>query len=259
MELDELKQGLQGLQGGEPAVPPVGGDTPMPAAPVQPWLNMDNLMGSYGGWIGQDRGLGELLLGQLRARGVDTQAATEAMLREILTTLVDDLNMLQQRLTGFTQAVAQQMQEVSAVKDSVDTALAQAGGTPASQDVGGPLGPDMGGGMEPPPESAPPAEGEMPPESSGEMSPEGEVPPEGEGEMPPAGEEPPAGEPSAEEPSAEEMPPEGTPSDARVKKIKGYVLSDAGMKKIMGTIQRNRKPAGMTFSPEMVAAVRRFP
>ena len=169
MELEELKQGLQGLQDAS-ASPVVSGGTP------QPWLSMDNLMGSYGGWIDNDRGLGELLLGQLRARGVDTQSATEAMLREILTTLVDDLNLLQQKLTGFTQAVAQQMQEVSAVKDSVDTALAQAGGTPASQDVGGPIGADMGGGMEPPPEAGPGGEEEIPPEDSGEMPPEGEVP-----------------------------------------------------------------------------------
>lgn len=240
MELDELKQGLQGLQGDSPS------DTS-----AQPWLSMDNLMGSYGGWIDNDRGLGELLLGQLRSRGVDTQSATEAMLREILTTLVDDLNMLQQKLTGFTQAVAQQMQEVSAVKDSVDTALAQAGGTPASQDVGGQLGPDMGGGMEPPPEGEPPAGEEMPAEG-------GEMPPEGGAEMPPAGEEPPAGEPPAEEPPAEEIPPEGTPSDERIKKVKGCVLSDAGMKKIIGVVQSRRKPSGMTFSPEMVSAVRRF-
>lgn len=242
MELDELKQGLQDLQGAEAA-----GVEP----PAQPWLNMDNLMGSYGSWIGQDRGLGELLLGQLRARGVDTQSATEAMLREILTTLVDDLNLLQQRLTGFTQAVAQQMQEVTAVKDSVDTALAQSGGTPASQDVGVPLGADIGGGVEPPAE--PPAE-EAPVEGGEAPALEGEMPPEG-GE--PAGEEMPPEAPAEEPPAEEEEPVEGTPSDKRIKKVRGCVLSDSGMKKILGAVSNARKSSSFRFDPDMVAAIRR--
>lgn len=252
MELDELKQGLQDIQGGTP--PAAGAE-----APAQPWLGMDNLMGSYGGWFGNDQGLGELLLGQLRARGVDTQAATEAMLREILTGLTDDLNLLQQKLTGFTQAVSQQMQEITNVKDSVDTALAQAGGTPAAQDVGGPVGGDMGGGMEPPPDmgaGAPPEGGvEMPPEEGGEMPPA----PEGEGgEMPPPEEgAAPEGEPPAP-PEGEEPPPEGTPSDARIKNIKGFVLSDSGMKKIIGVMSKPAKPKGMTFSPDIINAARRF-
>ena len=239
MELEELKQGLNGLQDAGPS-----------PDSEQPWLNMDNLMGSYGGWFGQDKGLGELLLGQLRARGVDTQAATEAMLRELLTTLVDDLNMLQQRLTGFTQAVAQQMHEVNAVKDSVDTALAQSGGTPASQDVGGELGAGIGGAETP--LEAPSAGGEEPPAApeGGETPPEEPAPEESAA----APEEPPASE---EEPVPEEMP-EGTLSDKRAKKVKGCVLSDAGMKKVIGTVSKSRGLSGFKFMPEMVAATRRF-
>ena len=86
MKLPELQQGLQDIQQKEAE------DN------AQPWLNMDNLMQSYGSWFDNDNGLGEMLLNQLRAHGVDTQAATESMLRELLSGLVDDLNMLQMKL-----------------------------------------------------------------------------------------------------------------------------------------------------------------
>lgn len=238
MELEELKQGLKDIQGdSQPETP-------------QPWLGMDNLMGSYGSWFGNDKGLGELLLGQLRSRGVDTQAATEAMLREILTGLVDDLNLLQQRLTGFTQAVAQQVQEVNAVKDSVDSAIAQAGGTPASLDVGEPV---AGGVGEAPVEEPVAPAGEV--SAEGAPAPEEPVPAAEPPAEAPAEEMPPAEEASAEEPPAEEEVPDETLSDKRTKKIKGYCLSDAGMKKVVAALS---KPKGFSFSPEMVAAARRF-
>ena len=185
MELPELQQGLQNIQ---------QANTPTEVTPPAeaPWLNMDNLMQGYGNWFGNDQGLGELLLGQLRARGVDTQAATEAMLRELLQGLVDDLNMLQQQLTGFTSAVAQQMQQTQAVADSVQAAINMQQPNPISTEIIPPSGAQM------------PIINDVPPEQS-------------------------APEQSAPEQSVMEQPPaEGTPSDKRIK----YVLSDAGLKQI---------------------------
>ena len=156
MELPELQQGLQNIQ---------QANTPTEVTPPAeaPWLNMDNLMQGYGNWFGNDQGLGELLLGQLRARGVDTQAATEAMLREILQGLVDDLNMLQQQLTGFTSAVAQQMQQTQAVADSVQAAINMQQPNPISTEIIPPTGAQMPimNDMSPeqPPAEQPPAEG----------------------------------------------------------------------------------------------------
>ena len=147
MELPELQQGLQNIQ---------QANTPTEVTPPAeaPWLNMDNLMQGYGNWFGNDQGLGELLLGQLRARGVDTQAATEAMLRELLQGLVDDLNMLQQQLTGFTSAVAQQMQQTQAVADSVQAAINMQQPNPISTEIIPPTGAQM------------PIMSDMPPEQS---------------------------------------------------------------------------------------------
>ena len=189
MELPELQQGLQNIQ--QAAVPP---EAMSPAE--APWLNMDNLMQGYGNWFGNDQGLGELLLGQLRARGVDTQAATEAMLRELLQGLVDDLNMLQKQLTGFTSAIAQQMQQTQAVADSVQTAI----------DIQQPN----------------PTATEVTPQTSASMHVMNDMPPEQ-----PVMEQPPE-QPVMEQPPAEGTPAEGTPSDKRIK----YVLSDAGLKQI---------------------------
>ena len=151
MELPELQQGLQNIQ---------QANTPtevMPPAEA-PWLNMDNLMQGYGNWFGNDQGLGELLLGQLRARGVDTQAATEAMLRELLQGLVDDLNTLQQQLTGFTSAVAQQMQQTQAVADSVQAAINMQQPNPISTEIIPPTGAQMPIVNDMPPAEQPPAE-----------------------------------------------------------------------------------------------------
>lgn len=195
MELPELQQGLQNIQ---------QASTPtevMPPAEA-PWLNMDNLMQGYGNWFGNDQGLGELLLGQLRARGVDTQAATEAMLREILQGLVDDLNTLQQQLTGFTSAVTQQMQQTQAVADSVQAAINMQQPNPISTEIIPPTGAQM------------PVMNDMPPE---QPVPEQSVM-----------EQPPAEQPVPEQPVMEQPPAEGTPSDKRIK----YVLSDAGLKQI---------------------------
>ena len=200
MELPELQQGLQNIQ---------QANTPTEVTPPAeaPWLNMDNLMQGYGNWFGNDQGLGELLLGQLRARGVDTQAATEAMLRELLQGLVDDLNMLQQQLTGFTSAVAQQMQQTQAVADSVQAAINMQQPNPISTEIIPPTGAQT------------PIMNDMPPEQSAPEQPvmEQSAPEQSAPEQPPA-----EGTPS------EQPPAEGTPSDKRIK----YVLSDAGLKQI---------------------------
>ena len=205
MELPELQQGLQNIQ---------QANTPTEVTPPAeaPWLNMDNLMQGYGNWFGNDQGLGELLLGQLRARGVDTQAATEAMLRELLQGLVDDLNMLQQQLTGFTSAVAQQMQQTQAVADSVQAAINMQQPNPISTEIIPPTGAQM------------PIMNDMSPEQSApeQSAPEQSAPEQSTPEQS-------APEQSAPEQSIMEQPPaEGTPSDKRIK----YVLSDAGLKQI---------------------------
>ena len=215
MELPELQQGLQNIQ---------QANTPTEVTPPAeaPWLNMDNLMQGYGNWFGNDQGLGELLLGQLRARGVDTQAATEAMLRELLQGLVDDLNMLQQQLTGFTSAVTQQMQQTQAVADSVQAAINMQQPNPISTEI------------TPPTDAQMPIMNDMPPEQPVMEQPPAEQPvmEQPPAEQPPAEqpvmEQPPAEQSPAEQPVMEQPPAEGTPSDKRIK----YVLSDAGLKQI---------------------------
>ena len=200
MELPELQQGLQNIQ---------QANTPTEVTPPAeaPWLNMDNLMQGYGNWFGNDQGLGELLLGQLRARGVDTQAATEAMLRELLQGLVDDLNMLQKQLTGFTSAVAQQMQQTQAVADSVQAAINMQQPNPISTEI------------------TPSTDAQMP--IMNDMPPEQSVPEQPTMEQPPVEQSVPE-QPAMEQSPAEQSPAEGTPSDKRIK----YVLSDAGLKQI---------------------------
>ena len=153
MELAELQQGLQNISPKE--------ETPeMPPAEAAPWLSMDNLMGSYGSWFGNDQGLGELLLGQLRARGVDTQSAVEAMLRQLLQDIVDDLGTLQQKLTGFISSIHKQMQDTQAVADSVQAALDMKDAKPSATEVPPPPMPAPDTGMAMPPEGAP-----MPPDT----------------------------------------------------------------------------------------------
>ena len=209
MELPELQQGLQNIQ---------QANTPTEVTPPAeaPWLNMDNLMQGYGNWFGNDQGLGELLLGQLRARGVDTQAATEAMLRELLQGLVDDLNMLQQQLTGFTSAVAQQMQQTQAVADSVQAAINMQQPNPISTEIIPPTGAQM------------PIMNDMPPEQSAPEQPVMEQPPEQSAPEQPVMKQPPVEGTPSEQPVMEQPPAEGTPSDKHIK----YVLSDAGLKQI---------------------------
>jgi len=222
MELPELQQGLQEIQQtqapeGMPAAPE------MPAA-TPPWLSMDNLMQGYGSWFGNDSGLGELLLGQLRAHGVDTQAATEAMLRELLSGLVDDLNMLQMKLSGFTSAISQQLQQTQAVADSVQSALDASGASPTAQQIMPPesgmpmmndLPPDMGQDMGAPPPPPPPGDAGAPPPPPGDAG--APPPPPSDAGAPP----PPPSDAGAPPPPP---PPEGgTMSDARMKNIQSLM------------------------------------
>ena len=210
MELPELQQGLQNIQQANTS-------TEVTPPAEAPWLNMDNLMQGYGNWFGNDQGLGELLLGQLRARGVDTQAATEAMLRELLQGLVDDLNTLQQQLTGFTSAVAQQMQQAQAVADSVQAAINMQQPNPISTEIIPPTDAQMSIMNDMPPEQPVPEQPVM-------EQPVIEQPPAEQ----PAPEQPAPEQPAPEQPVMEQPPAEGTPSDKRIK----YVLSDAGLKQI---------------------------
>lgn len=211
MELPELQQGLQAIQQG-PQKMPAGQGSP------EPWLSMDNLMQGYGNWFGNDQSLGELLLGQLRAHNVDTQSATEAMLRHLLQGLVNDLNTLQERLVGFTQATAQQVQSTQNAADAIQTALVQNGSTPMAQDI------------------QPPAAAGMPP---------ADVPPEGA----PAGA--PEGAPEGAQPPADTVPPEppanGTVSDKNVKNVKKrYVLSDASLKRLCTKAAKRMNCSGLS-------------
>lgn len=227
MELPQLEQGLQQTQ--EEA----------------PWLGIDNLMSNYGTWFDNDQGLGEVLLQQLRARGVDTQAATEAMLRELLSGLVDDLNMLQMKLTGFTSAIAQQMQQTQAVADSVQTALDVKGASPAAMNIQAPSGMEM------------PQMNDLPPDMGQAMSPEpapAAEPAPADSEEPPApAEEPPAPAP-AEEPPAPE-PQQNTMSDRRMKK---FVLSDAMKKDIADGVRRlNNKRNFTNLNQHVISACNR--
>jgi hypothetical protein len=198
MDLSELKQGLQGIQQDEPEAP---------------WLSKENLMASYGNWFDNDAGLGELLLGQLRSKGVDTQAATEAMLRELLQGLVDDMNVLQQRLSGFTQSLNEQMQQTQAVADSVQSAISMSGASATAQEILPPAGevsPTLDAPMltDVPPTDVPPTD----------------VPPT---DVPPT-DVPPTDVPPTDVPPTD-VPPTATVSDKRMK----YVLSDASKKKIL--------------------------
>ena len=224
MELPELEQGLQNIQQTD--------QTPASAVLATPWLTMDSLMQDYGSWFGNDKGLGEMLLGQLRAHNVDTQAATEAMLRELLQGLVDDLNVLQERLMGFVQATSQQLQSTQAVADSIQTALVQSGASPEATTI---MPPEMSNpAIEVPPEMSNPAS-EVPPEAA-----QSEVPPEMSN---PASEVPPEAAQSEVPPEAaqSEVPPEPTctPSDVNTKKV--YTLSDASMKKLVGKMKARRQ------------------
>lgn len=261
MELDELKKQLQALKegdaGGQPpaagseaepstgtppageAVPPVtppdmppppnldgaGGGAPEGAA--APYLTMDNFGKDFGQWYGNDAALGEILFDQMRVMGVDTRAATEAALRNVLEDVVNRSRMIMQQLSYFISTFMQQTNQMAAMGAAVNNALAMTGSPIPEVNVGNPPPPepDMSGAGAPPP---PAAGGEVPPPPEGGTG----APPseEGsEGELPPP--------PEGEEGGGELPPPpdvEGTPSDKTIKNVESpkYVVSDAQAKNI---------------------------
>jgi len=259
MDLPELQEGLQNIEqdtapSDEINLPPDAGGGEMPPEAEAPWeLNTDSMRDAFGGWYGNDDALGEMFLSQLRAHGVNTKAATEAMLRELLSGLVNDMNLLQSKLSGFMAELSKQTQQAQAVVDSAQAAIDSSNPDAAALDVQMPSGEmpqfndlainsGMDGASEMPPEAG---AGEMPPEAgASEMPPEagaGEVPPEaGAGEVPP-------------EAGAGEVPPEGTPSDVRIKNV----LSDARLKKIKTKLLSNRKPKGKGINSNILAACKR--
>ena len=126
MELPELQKGLQNIeQNTVPSdtidLPPETETSPVSEAPWE--LNADSMRDTFGAWYGNDDRLGEMFLAQLRAHGVDTKAATEAMLRELLSGLVGDINLLQSKLSGFMSELSKQSQKTQAVVDSVQAAI----------------------------------------------------------------------------------------------------------------------------------------
>ena len=242
MELPELQQGLQNIQ--QEQIPPE-----VAAAPDAPWLSMDNMMGSYGNWFGNDAGLGEMLLGQLRARGVDTQAATEAMLRELLGGLVNDLNLMQQKLSVFISEIAQQTQQTQAVADSIQAAIDGQNPNAMATEVLPPMGAESPVMNDIPPDMGPGGEATMPPADSN-------VPPEQPPAEQPSTEAP--AEPPAPAPEAPAKPDESAPkekgSDINIKNVK-YTISDAGMKRIRATMaERKKRSQGNTLNSNILAA-----
>ena len=225
MELPELQEGLQNIeQNTAPSdtidLPP---DTETDSVSEAPWeLNADSMRDTFGGWYGNDDRLGELFLAQLRAHGVDTKAATEAMLRELLSGLVNDINLLQSKLSGFMSELAKQTQKTQAVADSVQAAIDNQNPDATALNINPPSAAmpqfndlDIDSGMN----------GEMPPDTGA-----------GAGEMPPD--------------TGAGLPPEDKPSDRRIKNV----LSDERLKKIKAKLLSNRKPKGKNISSNIIAA-----
>ena len=263
MELDELKKQLQALKegeaGGQPptaggeaepptgmppageAVPPVtppdmppppnlgGAGEGAPEGAAAPYLTMDNFGKDFGQWYGNDAALGEILFDQMRVMGVDTRAATEAALRNVLEDVVNRSRMIMQQLSYFISTFMQQTNQMAAMGAAVNNALAMTGSPIPEVNVGNPppSEPDMSGAGAPPPAPAA-GGGEVPPPPEGGA---GAPPSEesGEGELPPP--------PEGEEGGGELPPPpdvEGTPSDKTIKNVESpkYVVSDAQAKNI---------------------------
>ena len=138
-------------------------------------LTLENLNNDFGQWWSNNDALGEVLLSQLRGQGVDTKAATEAALREVLNGLVEDTNRLQGLLANFANQSAQITENIGRVANAMEMSAAMTG-QPMDYGMQQPMEqmpPELmaqQGGMSPEapqPEQAPPEQ--MPPE---EMSPE---------------------------------------------------------------------------------------
>ena len=283
MELDELKKQLQALKegeaGGQPpaaggeaepptgtppageAVPPVtppdmppppnldgtGEGAPAGAGAAAPYLTMDNFGKDFGQWYGNDAALGEILFDQMRVMGVDTRAATEAALRNVLEDVVNRSRMIMQQLSYFISTFMQQTNQMAAMGAAVNNALAMTGSPIPEVNVGNPPPPepDMSGAGAPPPPAAGGENNLPPPPEGGAAGGDNPPPPPAEGgaDNPPpeggaAGGDNPPPPPAEGGESGGELPPppdvEGTPSDKTIKNVESpkYVVSDAQAKNI---------------------------
>lgn len=249
MELPELQQGLENIQQAAPGAAVM--EPPVAPAAEAPWeLNYENLDSAFGEDWSNDRGLGELLLQQLRMRGVDTRAATESMLNELLGGLVNDMNRMQSLLTKFIAKLAQQTQKAQAVTDAVETALMQQNPDAIATQVLPPQGTEA------------PVMNDIPPEmGAGDTAPNQPAAPENEQSAPETPTEPPAEAPAPETPTPTETPaepdesaPKEKGSDVNIKNVK-YTISDAGMKRIRATMaERKKRNQGNTLNNNILAA-----
>ena len=228
MDIDTLQQGLADIQGAPEAG--VTGVTEVAGAQA-PWvLNKDSLMQDYGSWFGNNEALGEVILRQLNANGVDTKAATEAMLRTVLQNLVEDNNKLQQSLQNFTAMLAQQTQQTQATANAITQAINMTDPTAAATAI-----PPLDAGQMPV---------EQPQEQMPVEQPQEQMPVEQPQEQTPA-------EQPQEQTPAEQ--PQGTVSDERVKE-KCYTVSDASLKNIAACFRNSR---GKKLNPTFINACNR--
>ena len=169
-------------------------------------------MSKYGSRISNNDGLGLVILNELNRRGVDTSAADEAV-QEILDQLRMECTMLLDTIKDDMQQAADLADKVDAMQGAVEAAGEATGAdlseTSDTQEM---------------PEGIPPME-EAPWDMSGASA-----------------EQPPMEQPPMEQPPMEQPPMEqGTPSDARIKRIKAmmanrHVVSDKSQKNIKGTV-----------------------
>jgi len=223
-------QDIIGAENGE------GAATAAPPTPPAPsYLTQDNFNQDFGQWFGNDSSLGEELFRQMNIMGVDTKAATEAALRNVLEDVVNRSRAVMQQLSYFISNVMQQTNQMAQMSAAVNNALAMKGEPIPQVGIGNPppeepFGADAGAG------------GGMPPADMG-----GGEPPAGGG-----GEEPPPPDAGGGEPPQEE----GTPSDERIKNVSAgkYVVSDAQAKNIFRQMKSYSNKAGQKQS--ILSAIR---
>ncbi len=225
-------------------VPPDIGATPPEAATAAPptpsYLTQDNFNQDFGQWFGNDSSLGEELFRQMNVMGVDTKAATEAALRNVLEDVVNRSRAVMQQLSYFISNVMQQTNQMAQMSAAVNNALAMKGEPIPQVGVGNPppeepAGADAGAG----------AGGGMPPADMG-----GGEPPSDAG----GGEEPSPSDAGGGEPPQQE----GTPSDARIKNVSTgkYVVSDAQAKNIFRQLKSYSDNGNRKQRENILSAVR---
>lgn len=211
------------------------------AAPSTPsYLTQDNFNQDFGQWFGNDSSLGEELFRQMNVMGVDTKAATEAALRNVLEDVVNRSRAVMQQLSYFISNVMQQTNQMAQMSAAVNNALAMKGEPIPQVGVGNPppeepAGADAGAG----------AGGGMPPADMG-----GGEPPSDAG----GGEEPSPSDAGGGEPPQQE----GTPSDARIKNVSTgkYVVSDAQAKNIFRQLKSYSDNGNRKQRENILSAVR---